>query len=84
MNFKKIAIKIAKSNTLEGNWVTIIWFTEMLLLFVIGKKTNFEFFKVISYSLAILGFINRIVCDINPICVVQGKDSKSPISSTEV
>lgn len=51
-------ITIAIPVQLEGNWVTIIWFTEMLLLFVIGKKTNFEFFKVISYSLAILGFIS--------------------------
>jgi uncharacterized membrane protein len=51
-------ITIAIPVQLEGNWVTIIWFTEMLLLFVIGKKTNFEFFKVISYCLAILGFFS--------------------------
>lgn len=51
-------ITIAIPVQLEGNWVTIIWFTEMLLLFVKGKKTNFEFFKVISYCLAILGFLS--------------------------
>lgn len=43
---------------LEGNWVTLIWFTEMLMLFIVGKRTKFEFFKKMSYCLAVFGFLS--------------------------
>lgn len=48
-------ITIAVPVQLEGHWVTLIWFTEMLMLFWLGRKFDVPFYNYISYILSLLG-----------------------------
>lgn len=43
---------------LDGNWVTVLWAGEALLLFRIGRTNQVAFFEVLSYPLMLLAFVS--------------------------
>lgn len=49
LSFLTIAVPIQ----LEGNWVTLFWSAEAVLLFIIGRYKNIRFYEWLSYALVI-------------------------------
>jgi hypothetical protein len=43
---------------LSGNWITLLWTGEALLLFWIGRKKQFPIYEFLSYPLILLSFIS--------------------------
>ncbi len=54
MVFVTIAIPVQ----LDGNWVTLLWITESVLLFWIGKTKNITFYLKISYPMMIIALFS--------------------------
>ncbi len=46
---------------LDGNWVTLLWIFEAVLLYWIGAKNNINFYKKLSYPLVYLSFISLLI-----------------------
>lgn len=53
-----VFITIAVPVQLDGNWVTLLWVGEALLMFWIGRTKNIPIYEKISYPLMILAFLN--------------------------
>ncbi|MEM7485333.1 MAG: DUF2339 domain-containing protein [Bacteroidota bacterium] len=51
-------ITIAVPVQLDGNWVTLLWMLEALLLFWIGRTKNVPVYEHLSYPLMLLGFFS--------------------------
>ena len=49
-----VFVTVAVPVQLDGNWVTVLWAGEALLLFWIGRKKNIVSYENISYALMIL------------------------------
>lgn len=54
LTFLSIAVPVQ----LEGNWVTLIWASEALLLFWIGRTKKISAYEVMSYPLILLSLIS--------------------------
>jgi len=55
-----VFITIAIPVQLDGNWVTLLWAGEALLLFWIGRTKNVPVYEKLSYPLMILAFISLL------------------------
>jgi hypothetical protein len=44
----------------SGNWVTLLWTGEALLLFWIGRKKQVSMYELLSYPLIMLSFISLL------------------------
>jgi uncharacterized membrane protein len=53
-----VFLTIAVPVQLEGNWVTLIWAMEAVLLFWIGRAKHFPTYERLSYPLMALAFIS--------------------------
>ncbi len=53
-----VFITIAVPVQLEGNWVTLLWVGESVLLFWIGRTKNISIYEKISYPLMVLALLN--------------------------
>lgn len=53
-----VFITIAIPVQLEGNWVTLLWVGEAVLLFWIGRTKNIPIYEKISYPLMFLAILN--------------------------
>lgn len=51
-------ITIAIPVQLDGNWVTLLWISEALILFWIGRSKGIPFYEYMSYPLMALGIIS--------------------------
>jgi uncharacterized membrane protein len=47
-------ITIAVPVQLDGNWVTLIWATEAVMLFWVGRNKNFPMYEYMSYPLLVV------------------------------
>lgn len=56
LTFLTIAVPVQ----LDGNWVTLIWAAEALLLFWIGRTKSFPAYEKISYPLVVLSMISLL------------------------
>ena len=54
--FTTIAIPVQ----LNGNWVTLLWITEAVLLFWIGRTKKISFYELLSYPLILLAFFSLL------------------------
>ena len=45
---------------MDGNWVTLLWALECVILFWIGRTKNIIFYEKLAYSLFILAFLSII------------------------
>jgi uncharacterized membrane protein len=45
---------------LDGNWVTLLWAAQAVLLFVIGRKREVYFYEKMAYPLVLLAFLSVI------------------------
>lgn len=55
-----VFLTIAIPVQLDGNWVTLLWVAEALLLFWIGRVKNVPIYEKLSYPLMILAFFSTI------------------------
>lgn len=55
-----VFITIAIPVQLDGNWVTLLWAGEALLLFWIGRTKNVPVYETLSYPLMILAFLSLL------------------------
>lgn len=55
-----VFITIAVPVQLEGNWVTLVWAAEAVLLFWIGRTKSFPTYEKISYPLIVLAFLSLL------------------------
>ncbi|HMC86504.1 MAG TPA: DUF2339 domain-containing protein, partial [Chitinophagaceae bacterium] len=55
-----VFITIAIPVQLDGNWVTLLWAGEALLLFWIGRAKNVAVYEILSYPLMLLAFISLL------------------------
>ena len=55
-----VFITIAVPVQLEGNWVTLVWAAEAVLLFWIGRAKSFPTYEKISYPLIVLAFLSLL------------------------
>lgn len=55
-----VFITIAIPVQLDGNWVTLMWAGEAVLLFWIGRTKNVSFYEKLSYPLILLAFFSII------------------------
>ena len=55
-----VFLTIAIPVQLEGNWVTLVWAAEAVLLFWIGRTKSFPIYEKISYTLMILAFLSLL------------------------
>jgi len=53
-------ITIAIPVQLDGNWVTLLWTAETVLLFWLGRKKSIPIYEKISYVLAFLAFFSLV------------------------
>ncbi len=53
-----VCITIAIPIQLDGNWVTLLWSGEAVLLFWIGRSKNVPFYERLSYPLIFLAFFS--------------------------
>lgn len=53
-----VFITLAVPVQLDGNWVTLLWAGEAVLLFWIGRAKNVYFFERLSYPLIAMAFIS--------------------------
>jgi uncharacterized membrane protein len=51
-------ITIAVPVQLEGNWVTMIWFTEMAVMWIMARRFNIPLYKHMAFGLSILGTLS--------------------------
>lgn len=58
LTFLTIAIPVQ----LEGNWVTLLWAGEMVLLFWIGRHHQAPVYEMLSYPLMLLTFLSLMHC----------------------
>ncbi|MBX2962493.1 MAG: DUF2339 domain-containing protein [Cyclobacteriaceae bacterium] len=56
LTFLSIAVPVQ----LEGNWVTLIWASESVLLFWIGRTKSIRAYEVMAYPLVVLALISLI------------------------
>jgi uncharacterized membrane protein len=45
---------------LEGNWITLLWTGEAVILFLIGRSQKVPFYEKLSYPILVLAFISLI------------------------
>jgi len=57
LSFLTIAIPVE----LEGNWITVLWSIETLILFWIGRTKKVSFYENLSYPLMILSVISLFI-----------------------
>jgi uncharacterized membrane protein len=55
-----VFVTIAVPVQLSGNWVTLIWVSEAVLLFWIGRYKNLNYYEKLSYWMMILSFISLV------------------------
>ena len=55
-----VFLTIAVPVQLEGNWVTLVWAAEAVLLFWIGRTKSFPIYEKISYTLMLLAFLSLL------------------------
>jgi uncharacterized membrane protein len=55
-----VFLTLAVPVQLEGNWVTLVWAGEAVLLFWIGRSKNFPVYERLSYVLILLTFFSWI------------------------
>jgi len=55
-----VFVTIAIPVQLDGNWVTLLWAGEALLLFWIGRTQNVPLYEKLSYPLMILAFLSLL------------------------
>ncbi|MDQ3394619.1 MAG: DUF2339 domain-containing protein [Bacteroidota bacterium] len=53
-----VFITIAVPVQLDGNWVTLLWAGQALLLFWIGRRKQVTLYEMLSYPLIVLAFIS--------------------------
>lgn len=56
LTFLSIAVPVQ----LEGNWVTLIWASEAVLLFWIGRTKTIHAYEIMAYPLVVLALISLI------------------------
>lgn len=55
-----VFITIAVPVQLDGNWVTLIWGGEALILFWIGRSQKINMYERLAYPLIVLGFFSML------------------------
>jgi uncharacterized membrane protein len=55
-----VFLTIAIPVQLDGNWVTLLWVTEALVLFAFGRIKKISIYEVLSYPLMVLAFFSLI------------------------
>lgn len=55
-----VFITIAIPVQLDGNWVTLLWAGEAVLLFWIGRSKNVAIYEKLSYPIMVLAFISIV------------------------
>ena len=55
-----VFITVAIPVQLNGNWVSLLWALEGVLLFWIGRTRNVSFYELLSYPLMVLAFMSII------------------------
>ncbi|MGB6151431.1 MAG: DUF2339 domain-containing protein [Pricia sp.] len=53
-----VFITIAVPVQLDGNWVTLLWTLQAVLLFWVGRTKGIPFYEKLSYPLMLLGFLS--------------------------
>jgi len=53
-------ITIAIPVQLDGNWVTLIWFLEAVVLFGIGRSKQIKMFEIFAYPILAIGFFSLL------------------------
>ncbi len=56
-----VFITIAIPIQFSGNWITLLWICEALLLFLIGRTRNAPVYEYISYPLILLAFVSLLL-----------------------
>lgn len=56
-----VFITIAIPVQFSGNWITLLWICEALLLFLIGRTRNAPVYEFISYPLILFAFVSLLL-----------------------
>lgn len=56
LSFLTLAIPVQ----LDGNWVTVIWVAEAVVLFWVGRSQKVLYYEVLAYIVSVLGFVSLL------------------------